>query len=563
MLHIAVETKQLPVRREHRSPITKYVDVIEGNEVSSEDEKDTDEEELEKLVFGASCDASKSSHVEKKKKRTRKRKAPKEDSESDEDDDSESAVQDAQKEPAPKRKAAKEDSEGEDDDDDSELPVQQAKKDHATKEKAAEDDSESEDDDPELPAHQAQKKPAWQDEDDNGLRIEEKEGHTDLPTDKTGGKTDEYSEQLRKRYTKIMGVPKWAEQNDAEKGSDDEDSDDLLRKATKFVGKSTNLPPNILQIHKCTPLAFESRETTLLKNVEFHPSSQVALTAGLSGTVTICQVDGKTNAKIQAVHFDRFPVHCAHFSVDGQEIWAGSSQRDHMFCYDMMAGKTTQIRFPKGLNITNTKQFYASPDGHHVVLTGRFGEIYLVSTKSKECLDTLKMNMPVKSVAFSPDGSLMYTIGGNEVCVWDMKSRRCQHRFVDHGCMDGLSLATSPNGQYLATGSDTGVVNVYETCKLLETRYPGPLKAIMNLTTEVTQLKFNCTSELLAMSSSFKPNAVKMVHFPSLTVFSNFPGKHDFRYSNSIDISPNSGYFMCGNNLGTAHLFRLKHYSNF
>lgn len=295
MLHVAVETKQLPARREHRSQITRYVDVIEGNEVSSENEKDTDEEELEKLVFGASCDASISSHVEKKKKRTRKRKAPKrkapkEGSESDENDDSESAVQDAQKEPEPKRKAAREDSESESDDDNSELPVQQAKKDHGTEEKAAEDDSESEDDDPELPVHQTQKKPAWQDEDDNGLPIEEKEGHTDLPTNKTGGKTDEYSEQLKKRYTKIMGVPKWAEQNDAEKGSDDENSDDLLRKATKFVGKSTNLAPNILQIHKCTPLAFESRETTLLKNVEFHPSSQVALTAGLSGTVTICQV---------------------------------------------------------------------------------------------------------------------------------------------------------------------------------------------------------------------------------------------------------------------------------
>lgn len=562
MLHIAVETKQLPAHREHKTPITKYVDVIEGNEVSSEDEKGTDEEELEKLVFGASFDASKSSHVEKKKRRAPKRKAAKEDSESDKDGDSKLAVQHGKKKPASKRKAAKEDSESEDDSDDSELPVQHAEEEHASKENAAEDDSES-DDDPEFPVHRAKKKPAWQDEDDNDLPIEEKESHTDLPAHKTGGKADEYSEQLRKRYTKIMGVPKWAEQNDVEKGSDDEDNDDLLRKATKFVGKSTNLPPNILQIHKCTPLAFESRETTLLKNVEFHPSSQVALTAGLSGTVTICQVDGKTNAKIQAVHFDRFPVHCAHFSVDGREIWAGSSQRDHMFCYDMMAGKTTQIRFPKGLNITNTKQFYASPDGQHVVLTGRFGEIYLVSTKSKECLDTLKMNKPVKSVAFSPDGSLMYTMGGSEVCVWDMKSRRCQHRFVDHGCLDGLSLATSPNGQYLATGSDTGVVNVYETCKLLETRYPGPLKAIMNLTTEVTQLKFNCTSELLAMSSSFKPNAVKMVHFPSLTVFSNFPGKHDFRYSNSIDISPNSGYFMCGNNLGTAHLFRLKHYSNF
>ncbi|XP_037506758.2 U3 small nucleolar RNA-associated protein 18 homolog [Rhipicephalus sanguineus] len=500
MLRTAVETKLLPTRQ-HDEPIAKSVDIIEDEGESSDDEadKDSEEENLEKLVFGSCRDLGEPSHVKKQRK--------------------------------------------------------------ASKRKTSECDVASDEDD-ELPPLHVGKKPAWQDEDDNDIPDEDKEVRTEGPSvRKMARKAD--SDHLRKKYTKIMGVPKWAEQTDAEKPSDDEEDDEILRKATRFVGDSKNLPSSTLQIHKCTPLAFESRENSVLKSVEFHPNSQVALVAGLSGTATICQVDGKTNAKIQAVHFDRFPIYCAHFSHDGREIWAGSSQKDHMFCYDMMAGKTTQIRFPKGLNITNTKQFYVSPDGQYFVVTGRFGEIHVVSAKSKECLYTLKMNKQVKSVAFTPNGSSMYTIGGSDICIWDMDSRRCQHRFTDHGCIDGLSLAASPNGQFLASGSDSGVVNVYETSKLLETRYPAPLKEIMNLTTEVTHLKFNCTSELLAMSSSFKPNAVKMVHFPSLTAFSNFPGKHDFRYSNCIDISPNSGYFLCGNNLGTAHLFRLKHYSNF
>lgn len=503
MLRTAVETKLLPTRQ-HDEPISKTVDILEDEGESSDEEarKDSEEERLEKLVFGSCREPVESPHLKKQKRRK------------------------------------------------------------ASKRKTSESDVESDEGSVGLPPLQVGKKPAWQDEDDNDNTDEDKDVCADgPPVHKMVKKVD--SDQLRKKYTKIMGVPKWAEQTEAEKPSDDEEDDEILRKATRFVGDSKNLPTNTLQIHKCTPLAFESRENSVLKSVEFHPSSQVALVAGLSGTATICQVDGKTNAKIQAVHFDRFPIHCAHFSHDGHEIWAGSSQKDHMFCYDMMAGKTTQIRFPKGLNITNAKQFYVSPDGQYFVVTGRFGEIHVVSAKSKECLYTLKMNKQVKSVAFTTNGSSMYTIGGSDICIWDMNSRRCQHRFTDHGCIDGLSLAASPNGQFLASGSDSGVVNVYETSKLLETRYPAPLKEFMNLTTEVTQLKFNCTSELLAMSSSFKPNAVKMVHFPSLTAFSNFPGKHDFRYSNCIDISPNSGYFLCGNNLGTAHLFRLKHYLNF
>ncbi len=42
--------------------------------------------------------------------------------------------------------------------------------------------------------------------------------------------------------------------------------------------------------------------------------------------------------------------------------------------------------------------------------------------------------------------------GDGEVYVWDMKTRDCVHHFTDEGCIDGTSIAVSPNGQYIATG---------------------------------------------------------------------------------------------------------------
>ena len=48
------------------------------------------------------------------------------------------------------------------------------------------------------------------------------------------------------------------------------------------------------------------------------------------------------------------------------------------------------------------------------------------------------------------------------------------------------------------------------------------------------------------------------VHFPSLTVFANFPEMTDtkIRLPCTMDFSPNSGYFSIGNHKGQALLYR-------
>jgi U3 small nucleolar RNA-associated protein 18 len=43
-------------------------------------------------------------------------------------------------------------------------------------------------------------------------------------------------------------------------------------------------------------------------------------------------------------------------------------------------------------------------------------------------------------------------LGDGEVYVWDMKSKRCIHKFKDEGCIKATALAVSPNGLYIACG---------------------------------------------------------------------------------------------------------------
>lgn len=90
-----------------------------------------------------------------------------------------------------------------------------------------------------------------------------------------------------------------------------------------------------------------------------------------------------------------------------------------------------------------------------------------------------------------------------------MTNRYCIRKMFDEGCIKGLSLALSPSGQILATGSSSGIVNLYETP--LKNDYLTPSKVIKNLVTPITEMCFNNSSEILAIASDDKKNAIRLV----------------------------------------------------
>lgn len=62
------------------------------------------------------------------------------------------------------------------------------------------------------------------------------------------------------------------------------------------------------------------------------------------------------------------------------------------------------------------QKLYPSPDGQVLVALGHHGDLYLYSTKTKEVIETLKMNGEASSVAFNADGSRMLSVGGKDQC---------------------------------------------------------------------------------------------------------------------------------------------------
>nr|XP_045008210.1 U3 small nucleolar RNA-associated protein 18 homolog [Jaculus jaculus] len=421
-----------------------------------------------------------------------------------------------------------------------------------------------------------QKKPVWvdeEDEDEEMVDMVNNRFRKNIMKNASESKLskDKLQKRLKEEFQHAMGgVPDWAETSNKRKTSSDdeseEDEDDLLQRTGNFISTSTSLPKGILKMKNCQHANAERPTTARITSVQFHPGAQVVMVAGLDNAISLFQVDGKTNPKIQSIYLDRFPIFKACFSANGEEVLATSIHSKVLYVYDMLAGKLIPVHQVRGLKEKRVRRFEVSPDGSYLLITGVAGFSHLLSMKTKELIGSMKINARVAASTFSSDSKKIYTSSGDgEVYVWDVNSRKCLNRFVDEGSLYGLSIATSRNGQYVACGSNSGVVNIYSQDSCLQETNPKPIKAIMNLVTGVTFMTFNPSTEILVIASRKMKEAVKLVHLPSCTVFSNFPVIRNSNISRvqTMDFSPRGGYFALGNEKGKALMYRLHHYSDF
>ncbi|XP_017309879.1 U3 small nucleolar RNA-associated protein 18 homolog [Ictalurus punctatus] len=454
---------------------------------------------------------------------------------------------------------------------------------HGDDEKQDEDTSDSETENEARLHPPTERKAVWEDEDDEveeDVDMRHRFRKDFIRSDAEASMSKHSLQQrLKEQFQKAMGgVPSWAEttvkkskrkgdDDDDEEEDEDDDDDELLKRTGNYVAASEALPKGIIKLKKCLNANNANPGQGLLTSVQFHTSAQVVLTAGLDHTISLFQVDGKTNPKIQSIHLEKFPVNKACFSADGEQVVATGMWNKLFYIYDMMEGKIIPVPRVRGLTEQRVKEFEVSPDGQFLLLTGSSGFLHLMTMKTREVVRSMKVNGNVCAAAFNSDSSKIFTNSEEgEVYIWDVRSSKCVNRFADDGCVTATSLAVSKDDRYLACGSQSGVVNIYSQKEcVMNSSSPKPLKCVMNLLTAATSLRFNHTSEILAIGSRAEDEANRLVHLPSFSVFSNFPlfRKKTIYRPHCIDFSPHSGFYSIANNKGQALLFRLLHYKDF
>ncbi|KAJ2067452.1 hypothetical protein GGI08_001366, partial [Coemansia sp. S2] len=199
---------------------------------------------------------------------------------------------------------------------------------------------------------------------------------------------DVYEERLRQQFQKIHAVPKWA----AEAEANQEDGSELLKTTKSLLSKSsTVLQPTRLDTVRVRNANQTAPSQSAVLSVQFHPTSNVLLTAGLDKTLRLFEVDGKENHKIQSIYFKDLSVTTAQFIRGGQEVVV-SGRRGYYYSVDVERGSVNRINGIPGHKMASLEFMRGNINGDRLAIMSNGGQIHLVSARTKQFIHTLPMN---------------------------------------------------------------------------------------------------------------------------------------------------------------------------
>eukprot|EP01125_Pyxidicula_operculata_P000269 TRINITY_DN10344_c0_g1_i1.p1 TRINITY_DN10344_c0_g1~~TRINITY_DN10344_c0_g1_i1.p1 ORF type:complete len:522 (-),score=157.29 TRINITY_DN10344_c0_g1_i1:34-1599(-) len=411
--------------------------------------------------------------------------------------------------------------------------------------------------------------PAWHDDDDDKV-AKGSVGNTSI------------NEELRRKRASLGETPSWAVLTSA--NSDDHD---LLNYVSTSVVQSNDrniIYPGKLRMVNVPDANTDDRPPAgaSIVNLEYNNPKTHSLMLTYSKDRILRIFDTSTsssknngskrrNKKLQSVSLSSANSHFCKFTHDGEEIICGGSRTKKFYTYNLNDGviqTVSTLESGRGgeSDWYQVEKCSVSKDNSYIALltggsTSSKKFVKLITRNTKQFICNFETGNPITSMSFSDDSSYLYTGCSNgDVFIWDLASRRCFNRYKDYGSLNTTAIANSPLGVYQATGSSSGVVNIYKMNNnngLIESfdtsttttstatsspfsSSPKPFKELLNLTTPISCIKFNHDNQILAYSSDQNQDAVRLVHLPSGTIFKNFPESEWGKRVVCIDFSPDS-----------------------
>uniref|UniRef100_A0A0K0FM29 U3 small nucleolar RNA-associated protein 18 homolog n=1 Tax=Strongyloides venezuelensis TaxID=75913 RepID=A0A0K0FM29_STRVS len=427
-------------------------------------------------------------------------------------------------------------------------------------------------------------------EDDTSEKINKVEKKASVWEDESSNDEDDSikkKKKFRDDYIKNnINKYSWAKKKESNLGGHSDSDDDeldkassiLSRKAGKYIKTQKGLGVKVINFNQIKDISLGYHTSKPVASVKFHPSKPVLMVASNKGKISLFKVCEGDNLKkiekdnyLQHISIKNFRLINAEYFAGGTKIIASGHKSTCLYLYDILNGTVDETFIPKSIKRFSSGQFTVSSCGTLIALLGDVSEVYILNANTFEVVATFIASSRVVSATFSKNTRneiYGFTEDGN-VYIWNLTSRSEQNAFIDKGCVHGSKIAISYNDQFLACGSNTGFINIYDVTRAKIVDFASslePIHTISNLVTAGDILSFNNTSEILAYGSTSKDMQIRLYNIGSGTTYENFPHISEMRSRTKmtcVDFSPNSGFVVFGTQNGGLKMYRLNNFTSY
>ena len=187
-----------------------------------------------------------------------------------------------------------------------------------------------------------------------------------------------------------------------------------------------------------------------IKGVQYSPDGTRLMVAT---SVGIWIYDGHTGEELAMPGYPDF-VRSIAFSPDGK-TFASPSKRTALYLWDTDTGKQKRVLTGSGASVM---RLLFSPDGLLIASADANSSVYLWDPYT----GTYRFNFAGNKMAFSPDGSTLVTVSGNDLLLWDTLTGQQMQTLTGPNAGIG-SVLFSPDGLLIASAGKNGTVYLWDT----------------------------------------------------------------------------------------------------